>query len=236
MAHFTMRTTIALIPGLLCNHTLWRSQIEALIDYGDVEVADITQQTTIQQMAMDVMDRLPGRFCLAGFSLGSQVALEIMELAGERVDRLALLSATRGGLTPLARSAINGAIDTVEAGGLDQYLKRAYPTYFAPSQADDAELQTAFENMAHAVGPEAGLRQMHALLAITNPFAALDRIKCPTVIIGGSEDLRTPPSAHALLAQEIPQSKLTMIEGAAHFTTLERPAVVAAALREWIAG
>jgi pimeloyl-ACP methyl ester carboxylesterase len=231
-----MRTTIALIPGLLCNHVLWRSQIKTLIDYGEVEVADITQQITIQQMALDVIDRLPARFCLAGFSLGSQVALQIMELAGERVERLALLSATRGGLTGLARSAINGAIDTVEAGGFDQYLKGAYPTYFAPSQADDAELRTAFEKMAHAVGPEAGVRQMHALLAIANPFAALDRIKCPTLIIGGSEDLRTPPSAHALLAQEIPQSKLTMIEGAGHFTTLERPAVVAEALREWIAG
>jgi 3-oxoadipate enol-lactonase/4-carboxymuconolactone decarboxylase len=70
-----------------------------------------------------------------------------------------------------------------------------------------------------------------------NGTASMSRcLREPTVIIGGSKDLRTPPSAHALLAQEIPQSKLTMIEGAAHFTTLERPAVVAAALREWIAG
>jgi len=53
-------------------------------------VGDITSQPTILQMAMHVLRKAPARFCLAGFSLGSEVALKIMQLAGHRIDRLGL--------------------------------------------------------------------------------------------------------------------------------------------------
>jgi len=93
-----------------------------------------------------------------------------------------------------------------------------------------------FMEMAHAVGPEAGLRQMRALLSIAEPFGGLDRISCPTVILGGGEDQRTPPAAHEALAAEIPGARLVMVEGAAHFTPLEQPEKVSEALREWMMG
>src|ERR1700756_3618389 len=93
---------LVLIPGLLCNSRLWLAQIEALSAHADIYVPEIVGQTTIAQMATSILDSMRGRFSLAGFSLGSQVALQIMELAADRIDRLALLSATHGGvLAPL---------------------------------------------------------------------------------------------------------------------------------------
>lgn len=228
--------TLVLIPGLLCDGRLWSAQIEALKGCAEVAVADITRQATVAEMAKDVLDHAPARFSLAGFSLGSQVALAIMESAKDRVERLALLSATRGGLFPVARAAIDKAIETIEAGGFEDYLDAAYPTYFAAGNAGNAALRDSFMEMAHAVGPKAGLRQMRALLSIAEPFGGLDRISCPTVILGGSEDRRTPPSAHEALAAEIPGARLVMVEGAAHFTPLEQPERVSEALREWMAG
>jgi pimeloyl-ACP methyl ester carboxylesterase len=75
--------------------------------------------------------------------------------------------------------------------------------------------------MAHAIREQAGLRQIRALLAIRGPFMNLDRIDCPAVIVGGRLDRRTTPEAHRRLAEEIPGSKLTIIDGAAHFTLIE---------------
>lgn len=79
---------LILIPGLLCDQMLWAAQIEGLQTHADIKVAEITEQLTIPEMAAGWLTPL-SIFCLAGFSLGSQVALEIMLRCKDRVDRLA---------------------------------------------------------------------------------------------------------------------------------------------------
>ena len=226
--------TLILIPGLLCNRELWRSQILALADCAEIVVPEITSQTTISEMACDILDQAPAHFSLAGFSLGSQVALGIMQVAPERVGRLALFSATHGGVLPHVEAAIRKAIVLIEQGGFAEYLEAAYPTYVTPAHVQDQVLKQRFMDMANAVGPEPGVRQMKALLALDAPFPNLNRISCPTIVAGGSEDHRTTPAAHAALAREIPCSLLVMITEAAHFTPFEQPAQVTGALQQWI--
>jgi pimeloyl-ACP methyl ester carboxylesterase len=197
-------------------------------------VADLTHQSTIAEMAATVLQTAPPCFSLAGFSLGSQVALEIMRTAKSRVQRLALLSATHGGLLPPVQVAIRQAIATIEHGGFQQYLDAVYPSYVAAHRAGDPVLKRAFMEMALAVGPDAGMRQMRALLAITAPFSELNQIACRTLIVGGREDHRTPPAAHQALAQEIPGAELVLIDNAAHFTPIEQPGPVTWLLERWI--
>jgi pimeloyl-ACP methyl ester carboxylesterase len=225
---------LILIPGLLCDRRLWSNQIANLEKQTDISVADITRHSSVEEMATNLLHVAPKRFALAGFSLGSQVALEIINIAPERVERLALLSATHGGPLPAVATAIHQAINVIERGDFDKYLDAVYPTYFAASRADNLALKQTFISMAHTVGPVTGLRQMRALLAIRGPFNMLDQIKCPTHIIGGREDHRTTPEAHESLAREIPGSKLAIIDGAAHFTPLERPKEVSFLLEDWL--
>jgi pimeloyl-ACP methyl ester carboxylesterase len=226
--------SLVLVPGLLCNEALWSDQIAGLARYAEIVVADLTEQETISEMASGVLERSPERFSLAGFSLGSQVALEIMRTGKSRVERLALLSATHGGLLPPVEKAIHHAVETIEAGGFGGYLEAVYSTYVAAARAKDPILKRRFVEMAQAVGQDAGLRQMRALLAIKDPFPNLDEIHCPTVVIGGHDDRRTTPAAHAELAQEIPGSELVIVDDAGHFTPLEQPTIVTGLLEHWI--
>jgi pimeloyl-ACP methyl ester carboxylesterase len=225
---------LVLIPGLLCNRRLWDAQIAGLSAHGDIFVPEIISQTTIAQMASDILDSVSGHFSLAGFSLGSQVALQIMEFAPNRIERLALLSATHGGLPPPVQGAIRDAILTIEQGGFAAYLESAYPAYVSAAHVRDGEIKRCFMEMAEEVGPAAGLRQMKALLGLKKPFRHLGAISCPTVVIGGSEDRRITPAAHDLLAGEIPNTSLVLIEDAAHFMPLEQPPQVTAELKRWM--
>jgi pimeloyl-ACP methyl ester carboxylesterase len=225
---------LVLIPGVLCNRRLWASQIAALSAYADISVPEITAKATIAEIARDIIESVPGCFSLAGFSLGSQVALQIMEFAPQRIERLALLSATHGGLPPPVEEAIRAAILTIERGGFAAYLKSAYPAYVTAAHAGDGETKRCFMEMAYEVGPASGLLQMKALLDLKQPFRHLGAICCPTIVIGGSEDHRTTPAAHEILAQEIPGASLVLIERAAHFTPLEQPSQVTAALQHWM--
>jgi pimeloyl-ACP methyl ester carboxylesterase len=225
---------LVLIPGLLCNSRLWSAQIAALSAHTDIYVPQIVGETSIAHMASGILDSVRGRFSLAGFSLGSQVALRIMEVTADRIDRLALLSATHGGLLPPVQEALRKAILTIERGGFAEYLESAYPTYVTSAHAQDSDMRQSFMDMACEVGPRSGLLQMKALLELQEPFRHLGQISCPTIVIGGSEDRRTTPAAHEILAREIPHASLLFIEDAAHFTPLEQPAQVTAALQRWM--
>jgi pimeloyl-ACP methyl ester carboxylesterase len=227
-------TTLVLIPGLLCNEDLWSSQVAGLARFADSVVADVTKQETIAEMAAAVLDSAPAHFSLAGFSLGGQVALEIMSTHPDRVQQLALLSTTHGELLPVFVSAFQQAIETIEQGGFQSYLDGVYPRYFSPAHTADPAFKRCFMEMAQAVGPEAGVRQMRALLGIKGTFPHLDQIHCPALILGGREDRRTTPAAHETLAREIPGSELVIVDQAAHFTTLEQPDIVTQAMQRWM--
>jgi pimeloyl-ACP methyl ester carboxylesterase len=157
-----------------------------------------------------------------------------MSRSTDRVDRLALLSATHGGLLPHVAAAIRRAVSMIEEGGFESYLETAYPSYVAGQRSNDPVLKRCFMDMAQAVGRDAGLRQMRALLAITAPFNNLHQIRCRTVIVGGREDQRTTPAGHEALKSEIPGSELVIIDNAAHFTPLEQPDSVSRALLDWM--
>lgn len=93
--------------------------------------------------------------------------------------------------------------------------------------------QATVTEMAHAVGPLSGVLQMKALLDLKEPFRVA-QISCRTVVNGGSDDRRTTPADHEALAREIPHASFLLIEEAAHFTPLEQPARITAALQQWI--
>src|SRR5688572_8730247 len=83
-------TNLLLLPGLLCDRTVWRGQIAHLADVTH-RVADYGSSHTLPAMAQRALKDAPARFALAGHSMGARVALEIMRIAPERVERLALL-------------------------------------------------------------------------------------------------------------------------------------------------
>ena len=86
-----MAHNLVLLPGLLCDAALWRHQLDHLKDIAALTVADLTQDSTIAAMAERVLDTAPKSFALAGLSMGGYVAQEIMRMAPERVERLALI-------------------------------------------------------------------------------------------------------------------------------------------------
>jgi len=225
---------VILLPGLLCDKRLWAAQTKGLAGTVRGRAADLTMYESIAAMAEGVLDQAPGRFALAGFSMGGCVALEVVAREPERVCRLALLSTSFGGLLPAVRQHYLDSIEAIEAGGLHAYLAHAFPLYVAPERAHDRALWNSFAAMAKSLGPAVAVRQMRSLLGYDGFRGDLGRIACPTAVICGREDRRTPVAVHEELAGRIPQARLRVIERAGHFTPLEEPQAVTDALRDWL--
>jgi pimeloyl-ACP methyl ester carboxylesterase len=223
-----------LLPGLLCDERLWAAQIEGLEDAARCRVPDLTAFESISAMADGVLSRAPDRFALAGFSMGGCVALEVVARAPQRVCQVALLSTVVAGLPPPVREHYLRSIPAIEAGGLADYLASSFPLYVAPDQAQDRGLWSTFDAMGESLGPTIAVRQMRALLGYTGFSGDLGRIRCPTIVVGGREDRRTPLLVQAAMAETIPGGTLRIIERSGHFTPLEQPQAVTDALREWL--
>jgi pimeloyl-ACP methyl ester carboxylesterase len=225
---------VVLVPGLLCDGALWAGQLDALGGPGRARVADLGAGASVASMAEAVLEAAPERFALAGFSLGGWVALEMVARAPARIERLALLSTTPGALVPSVREHLRRSIALLEAGDLEPYLVDAFVRYVAPARANDATLYATFAAMGRRIGAAAGVRQMRALVDQAGGAGDPSHVACPTVVAGGALDHRTPPAEHAALARAIPGAVLRTIDGAAHFTPLERPDAVADVLVAWL--
>ncbi len=232
----TGKTPLLLLPGLLCDAGLWRPQIEALADIAEPQVADLTRSAAIRGMAEAALAAAPGRFALAGLSMGGYVAQEIMRLAPDRVERLALLDTSARPDTPEQSARRRGLIELARKGTFKGVTPRLLPYLLHPDRLDDKTLVETVMAMAERVGQEAFLRQEEAILGRVDGRKDLRRIGCPTLILCGAQDSLTPPELHREMAEHVRHARLVEVPDCGHLSTLERPAEVSAALRDWLAG
>ena len=87
----TGRPHLLLLPGLLCDETLWKHQAEAFSDVADITIADMTLDDTMEAMARRALDSMPGKFALAGLSMGGYAAFEIMRQASDKAGKGTLI-------------------------------------------------------------------------------------------------------------------------------------------------
>ncbi len=228
------KAPLVLLPGLLCNDALWRPQVDGLKDIAAAQVADLSQDDTLNGMAATVLAEAPERFALAGLSMGGYVAQEIMRLAPHRVDRLALLDTSYRADTAEQRSRRLAFIDMSRHGKFKGVTDRLMPMLIHADRLMEKELTDTVKKMAEHIGKEGFIRQQNAIMGRPDGGRDLGRIQCETLVLCGRQDALTPLGLHEEMAAGIPHSTLFVIEDCGHLSTLERPEAVNAALRDWL--
>jgi pimeloyl-ACP methyl ester carboxylesterase len=227
---------LVLVPGLLCDRELWAPQVAALADVAAARVPDTTRHDGFAAMAAALLaEAPPGPFALAGLSMGGYVALEVMRQAPERVRSLALLDTNAHDDPPEKRRARMELVTLAERGRFPGVTDALLPLLVHPDRLGDRDLVATIKRMAKAVGPQAFVRQERAIMDRVDSRPHLAAIGCPTLVLCGREDRLTPLESHVEMADAIPGATLEVVDHCGHLSTLERPAVVNAALRRWLA-
>lgn len=232
----TERQTLLLLPGLLCDARLWAPQVEALSDIADITIADMTRDDSVAGMVRRALDAAPPQFALAGLSMGGYAALEAMRQAPERVTRLALLDTGARADTPEQTTRRRDLIALADRGQFRAVSPRLLPLFVHEARLADTALVDDITAMAEAVGKDAFLRQQQAIMDRPDSRPGLPAIACPTLVLCGRQDALTPPALSEEMAALIPGAKLVLVEECGHLSTMERPAAVNAAMRDWLAG
>ncbi len=229
---------LILLPGALCDETLFQPQVAHFSADRPVLVGDFSDCDSIQKMAKKILRAAPDTFALAGLSMGGIVAFEIMRCASERVERLALLDTNPRAESSDRKLMRAEQMQTVEAGGVEAllYLVESFyfPRYVSPARLDDESLKGVVMAMARKGGLKAFFEQWQALLGRPDSGHILPRIQCPTLVLCGEHDAMCAPEVHRAMAQEIPDSSLQIVPGSGHLSTLEAPGEVNALLEGWL--
>lgn len=225
------RPALLLLCGLLCDRTVWRHQAEGLAAQADVHVHDFRGHDRIQAMAASVLATAPGRFALAGHSMGARVALEVLRQAPDRVERIALLDTGIHTVQPGERDKREALVALARRDGM-RALAAAWlpPMLHLDSPALRSELQSMVERMT--VDDFAG--QIEALLQRPDPHGLLASLPRPVLVGVGEHDRWSPPAQHEAMARLIGGVQVRVFPGAGHMAPCENPAAVTAALREWL--
>jgi pimeloyl-ACP methyl ester carboxylesterase len=227
---------LVLVPGLLCDAQLWRAQVEQLSDVAETWIPDHTRSSTMAGVARDVLADAPFEsFALAGLSMGGYISLEIMRQAPQRVRKLALLDTAARADTPEQTKRRHEFIELAERGKFLGVTDMLMPLLVHPSRLAETPLTDAIRLMAKNVGKDGFIRQQKAIMSRADSRPLLATIKCPTLVLCGRQDQLTPLDRHEEMAAGIKGAKLEVLEDCGHMSTMEKPAEVNRALRQWLA-
>jgi pimeloyl-ACP methyl ester carboxylesterase len=237
--------------GLLWDSRLFEKQVEALrgryrcIAYdhrgqGRSKVPKGRQPITLRCVYEDAVELIrtlgvaPCHF--VGLSMGGFVGLRVAARNPELLRSLALLdtSADPESRTDLLRYRM---LTTVTHWlGLGPVVDRVMSIYFGQTFLHDPARAAEREMLRRqlASNPRAVWRAMHGVVTRRGIEDELPRIKTPTLILVGEEDVTTKPEKAESLHARIAGSKLVRLPHGGHMSNLEQPEAVNAAISAFL--
>ena len=171
-----------------------------------------------QELAAAVLAEEPDApLVVVGHSLGGQVAMEMALLAPQRVRRL-ILVCTRDIPVPEFVSAADAL-----GSGAEIDVEATIARWFtAPEIADDGPVVRDVRRRLTTVSPAAYAITLEALAAYDRR-AEVARVQSPAVLLCGRLDLGCTPEVMSMLAADLPDSRLQIVDEWAHMSPFVDP-------------
>lgn len=233
------RPALVLLPGLMCDRAVWAAQVEGLSATHDCIVPHYGTLDSLAAMAAQVLrEAPPGQLAVAGHSMGGRIAFEMWAQAPQRIERLALLDTSyhplpEGEDGERERAGRYALLEIARTQGL-RPMAREWARGMVHADHLGTPLFEAVLDMFERSSVAAFAAQIEALLARRDATALLATITVPTLVLCGRDDAWSPPARHAFMHARIAGSTLVVIERCGHMSTMESPAAVTAALRDWL--
>lgn len=233
--------------GLLWSHGMYAPQIAALRDryriiawdhrgQGQSEVPG-ARSVPIEQVTEDAI-ALIEQFGLApvhfvGLSMGGFVGMRIAARRPELIRSLSLLATAPDPEPPANLPRYRMLALAARLFGMNGLLvSQVLKIMCAPSVLADPESQVRVDAMRQMLSGNRRsiVKAVYGVLERQGALHELKNIRCPVLVLRGTEDMAIARERTQLLVQNIEGARFVEIEGAGHTATLERPERVTAAL------
>lgn len=180
---------------------------------------------------LGLLDALPvATTHVAGVSLGGMVAQALAVQAPERVRSLMLVD-TALAIPPVQLWQERAAL--VRAQGMEPLVEPVVARWLTAASLHTPEAE-GLRTMLRRTDPE-GYAAAAEAVATADLAPAAGRLRMPTLVLVGDEDVATPVASAEALRDAIPGGRMEVIPGAAHIPTMEQPERVAALMERFLA-
>lgn len=225
---------LVLVHSLGADSRMWRDQIPVFSQHRRLVTMDLPGhghssadegEYSIEALALDIVDIAVeaglDTFDLCGISIGGVISLWVAINLPERVGRLI---ACNTGARIGTEEAWSQRIEAVLAGGMQEIRDTVVPRFVTTDleRRHPSALRQVYD-MFDGIDP-VGYAGCCAALRDADLRTAVGRIDKDTLLIGGAEDIATPPETMMVLQQSIKGSRLIMIERAGHLSNIDQPA------------
>ncbi len=231
--------TIVFSHGLLFSTELFAPQIAALqnryrcIAYdhrgqgrsADSDLRSISMELLYQDAVALLTQLAVGPVHWVGLSMGGFVGMRLAARRPDLVRSLSLLETSADGEPQENLLRYRALSMAARVFGMTPLLDRVMPIVFGRSSLSDPENQ---EKVLHwramlAQNRRSIWRAVNGVIERVAIYPELDRIRCPTLIVAGEEDVATVPAKAERMHRAIAGSRLVRIARAGHSSTIEQP-------------
>jgi len=178
------------------------------------------QEYSIALFAQDTVRLLDSlgisRAHLLGLSMGGMIAQEIALSYPERVACLILCCTNCGWRRSIPPAAeVLQTLTTREGLSPEEMVRRSLPFMFSREYLENqpADVEEFVALSLREPQPEYAFKRQLAATMSFDSWGRLGRIKSPTLVMTGKEDLLIPPQNSQILAQGIPSAQLAILAG-----------------------
>lgn len=242
--------TIYFSHGLLWSCRMFDEQIALLkdeyrciaFDHRGQGQSEVTRSgydiETLYEDAAALIEALGGAPChFLGLSMGGFVGLRLAARRPELIKSLILME-TSAGPEPVENRARYKQLNFIARWVSlrlvsNQVMKVMFGQKFLndPARAEQRREWQQRLVRNHRVGIT---RATTGVITRQDVYEEIEKIRVPTLIIVGDQDIATPLSNAQRLHESIPGSQLIVIPGAGHTSTVEEPAAVNAAISDFL--
>ncbi len=248
--HGSGAETMVFAHGLLWSGRMFDKQVEVLkdryrcitFDFRGQGQSEVTQSgydmDTLSEDSAALIEALKCAPChFLGLSMGGFVGMRLAIRRPELLRSLLLLE-TSADPEPQENVGKYRRLNFVSRWfGMGLVANKVMPIMFGqkfihdPDRADERELwrQRAIANSKVGIS-----RAVNGVVDREGVYDQLDRIKTPTLILVGDQDVATVPAKSERMRDRIAGSQMQIIPGAGHTSTVEEPEFVNAAIEEFL--
>lgn len=227
------RPTLVMIPGTLCDARVFEHQKKALRGVANVKVIEYQGLVEIDRWARELLRTLPPKFSIAGFSLGGLWALELLRLAPQRIERVAMIASNAQGASAAGRRNSARFRKLWRSHGAEQVVRQAIARYFHHKKQHCRHARLV-RNMALCTGRKSAFAQFDFAAQRPDGHAALSAFDGPLLIVSGAKDRLCPPRWQYAMVAAQRCAQWIELPRVGHFVPLEAATRLTDALLQWL--
>ena len=227
------RESLVMIPGTLCDERIFAHQARNLKRQYNVILVDYKSLRNTDNWSYELLAKLPPNFSILGFSLGGIWAIELLRLAPQRINRLALVASNA---EPASRSSTQRSKEMWahwKSSGPKSVIANASKKYFHYPK-DFKKHFPLLEDMAVKTKTRAAKSCFEWASSRTSGYQIISNFKNPVLLVSGQKDYLCPKKLQKKMAQENSSTTWIEIPRCGHFITLEQPKKLTQLIQNWL--